>query len=303
MTARPTSPPPRRRHPFSEAAFPALFLYPGLLFLAALSIYPTVYALVVSFQSYYLPRPDQTRWVGLGNYAALFDDPQFWNSASVTVRYVVIGVALQMVLGFAIALLLHSKLYWSGLWRTAVLIPMILAPVVVGTIGKNMFNAEYGVVAYLLKQVGIQSRYLGGHESALWTVLAVEVWQWTPFVALICLAALATLPTEVFEAASVDGANAWQTLLHVTLPLMRPYLAIAFVLKFIIAYKVFDPLFIMTAGGPGVTTQVLSLRVYETAFRHFQIGEGTALAFLVLLVGFGIGQFFVRRVLASEAQP
>jgi multiple sugar transport system permease protein len=241
------------------------------------------------------------RWVGLANYAALLTDPLFWNSVWITVRYLAVGVLGEMVLGFAIALLLNSKLHLNSIVRTTVLIPMILAPVVVGSIWKYMFEPSVGIIPLGLKALGVQSRYLGGFESALWTVSVVEIWQWTPFITLICLAGLATLPQEVFEAAAVDGASGWRSLQHITLPLMRPFLATAFVLRFITAYKVFDPIYIMTSGGPGLATQVLSMRVYETAFSHFQIGQGTALALLVLLVGFGIGQFFVRRVLAAES--
>jgi multiple sugar transport system permease protein len=306
----------------SDERLPKLFLLPGLLLLAALIIYPTIFTIRVTFLNYELAHPSAAKFVGLANYLSILGTPKewfeaivgvvrsgqwawpgdagFWNSVWVTLRLLVISVGLEMILGFLIALLLNQNLKGNVILRTAVIIPMIIAPVVVGVMWKFMFSSSFGVLYHLMQVVGLTPiDFLGDPHWALWSIIVMDVWEWTPFVALICLAGLSALPVEPFEAAAVDGAKPWQVMRMVTLPLMRSYLSIAFILRFIAAYKTFDPIYIMTYGGPGNATQVLSMRVYDVAFQHFHVGRGAALAFIILVVAIIFLQNFIGRVMMA----
>lgn len=290
----------QRRSLISERMVPWLFLAPGLLAILTLALYPFLYALSTSLHSYYLANPAGSRWVGLDNFSAFFRDNNFWDNVSTTIRYVVVAVGIEVPLGFAIALLLHTQTRFKLLWRAALIIPVTLAPVVVGALWKFMYNNQFGIITYLTGLVGFESLFLGGPNSALWSIIVPEIWQWTPFVTLICLAGLATLPDEPYEAAAVDGASAWQILRYITLPLMKPFLTIALVLRLITAYKVFDPIYLMTGGGPGISTQVLSIRVYELGFATLQMGRASALALLLFIVATLLTKFVVLRLLESR---
>lgn len=290
----------QRRSLIPERMVPWLLLAPGLLAILALALYPFLYALSTSLYSYYLPNPAASRWVGFDNFTAFFYDNNFWDNVAVTIRYVAVAVGIEVPLGFAIALLLNTQTRFTIIWRTALIIPVTLAPIVVGALWKFMYNNQFGIITYLTGLLGMHSLFLGGPDSALWSVIVPEIWQWTPFVTLICLAGLATLPDEPFEAAAVDGASAWQILRYITLPLMKPFLTIAFVLRLITAYKVFDPIYIMTGGGPGISTQLLSIRVYELGFATLQIGRASALALLLFIVATLITKFVVLRLLESR---
>jgi len=265
--------------------------------MGVLALYPTLYALYTSLQRFYLADPTRRRWVGLDNYIALGQDDRFWNSVVVTVEYLVTAVAIEVVLGFAIALLLHTPRRFTVVLRTIMLVPMILAPIVVGSMWKFMYNNQFGIITYLAGQLGFHSLFLSDPASALWSIVAADIWQWTPFVTLICLAGLATLPVEAFKAAAVDGASSWRMFWHITLPLTRPFLAIATVLRFITAYKVFDSIYIMTSGGPGGSTTVLSMLLYETAFTNLQIGDASALGVLIVIVATLATKVFTQRFL------
>jgi multiple sugar transport system permease protein len=280
---------------------PAVFLYPGLAVILLIGLLPFVYAVGVSFQYYYLGTPGTAHWVGLANFATLFQDEDLWNSVVVTARYIAVSVSVETIIGFGIALLLHARLRFNGFIRTTILIPMILAPVVAGSMWKFMLNSQSGVLPFLFGLIGFHSQYLGGPDSALWWVTLADLWQWTPFVVLVTLAGLSTLPVEPFEAAAVDGASRWQVFRHITLPLMRPYLLIAVTLRFIAAYKSFDAVFIMTGGGPGALTQVLGLRLYQTAFVALQIGEASALALLINVVAILVTRLVLIRLLRPRA--
>ncbi len=286
----------------SDAAMPSLFLYPGLLLLISLTLFPFLYVVYISFTNHYLPTPHLEKWVGLRNYTNTFADPNFLNSVLVTTRYIVVAVGLELVFGFLLALLLHSNIRFRSFWRGVLLIPIVLTPIVAGAVWKLMYNAEFGIIPYVLGLVGLPTLSLAQPSTALWAVLVAEVWQATPFVTLIILAGLTTLPVEVYEAASVDGASPLQTVLYITLPLLKPFLVIALVLRFIATFRTFDLIYIMTNGGPGVSTQDLALRVYEIGFNNMEVGKAAALAVMFLIVAIIVTRFFILKPLTEE-QP
>jgi multiple sugar transport system permease protein len=263
-----------------------LLLLPTVIVLFVLTIYPTIYSFTLSLNEWNMSNRNAVwEFVGFGNYAKILQDARFWNSAQVTATYMVVTIGSQLVLGMGIALLLQRQVLAAGLVRTALLLPMMTTPVVVGLIWRFMFNPTQGIVNYLLSLVGIAGpNWLGGLQTGLLSVMIADIWEWTPFMVLILLAALQTLPQEPYEAAAIDGANAWQAFLHITIPLLRPTIVVAVLLRAIDSFKTFDLVYVMTNGGPGTSTETLSFYTYKWGFKFFQMGYASALSFVMLIM-------------------
>jgi multiple sugar transport system permease protein len=265
-----------------------LLLAPSLALLALVAIGPFVYAVVLSFTDlhYGLPGRDGN-FVGLDNYRRMAGDGLFLDSAITTLKFTAAAVSIEFVLGFAVALLFYSHLMHRRFALTMVLIPMMLAPVAVGLLWKLMLQGDYGMVAYYLRKLGVlddQSAALGDPDLALATIVLIDVWQWTPFVVLTMLAGLLSLPREPFEAAIMDGAGRVRIFLDVTVPLLRPIIGLVLLLRGIDAFKEFDKVFILTGGGPGTATELLSIYIHRVAFRDWDLGYAAVCGFMVYLV-------------------
>ncbi len=267
----------------------AAFLLPATLLLLVILVGPFVYTIVLGFTdlSYSTPGHDGN-FVGLANYRRLFtDDPVFWHSAATTLRFVVASVSVEMLLGFGLALALSTQLARRRLVMPLLLVPMMLAPVAVGLLWKLVLQGEFGMVIYYLRKLGLiaeDTSLLGDPKLSLLTMILVDIWQWTPFVTLVSLAGLLGLPRAPFEAAVMDGASRTRVLFDITLPLMRPLLAMVLLLRTIDAFKEFDKVFVMTGGGPGTSTELLSIYVYRVSFRSWDLGYGSVCAFMIYLV-------------------
>lgn len=263
-----------------------LLLLPTVIVLFLLTIYPTIYSFTLSLNEWNMSNRNAVwEFVGLGNYAKILQDARFWNAAQVTGTYMFGTIATQLVLGLGIALLLQRQVLAAGLVRTALLLPMMTTPVVVGLIWRFMFNPTQGVVNYLLGLLGIPGpNWLGSLQTGLLSVMIADIWEWTPFMVLILLAALQTLPQEPYEAAAIDGASAWQAFLHITIPLLRPTIVVAVLLRAIDSFKTFDLVYVMTNGGPGTSTETLSFYTYKWGFKFFQMGYASALSFVMLIM-------------------
>jgi multiple sugar transport system permease protein len=273
------------------------FLSPAVATLLLLSIFPFVYSLWLSFHQWNLSdRAAAWSFVGLGNYARiLLSDPYFWPAARVTVAFLLVTIALEFLLGLGIAVLVSQESRALGAIQTIVVLPMMITPVVVGLIWRFMYNPDRGVINELLGIVGIQGpAWLGDAATGFWAVVVADVWEWTPFMALILLAAMQSLPREPLEAAVVDGASRWQAFRSIVLPLLRPAIAVALLLRGIDAFKTFDLIYVMTQGGPGTSTQVLSLYTYKWGFKFFEMGYAAALAYVMLLAVDVAATFGVR---------
>jgi multiple sugar transport system permease protein len=273
---------------FVDRGVGGAFLVPSLALLALVAIGPFVYSTMLGFTdlSYALPDRDGN-FVGLDNYRRLLaDDPFVWQSAITTLKFVVAAVTVEFVLGFGLALLLF-RLVHRRVALTLLLIPMMLAPVAVGLLWKLMLQGEFGVLAHALHQLGLvgdRTAVLGAPDLALAAIVAIDVWQWTPFVTLVMLAGLLSLPREPFEAAIMDGARPWRVFRDVTIPLLRPVIAMVLLLRAIDAFKEFDKVFILTGGGPGNATELLSIYIYRVAFRDWDLGYAAVCAFMVYVV-------------------
>jgi multiple sugar transport system permease protein len=284
-----------------------LFLTPSLIFLVVLLLGPFVYMVGVSFTdlSFALPGRDGN-FVGFDNYRRLMqDDPIFWESFRTTMTFVFGVVSIEFVLGFALALLLYHQVQRRRFVLTLLLIPMMLAPVAVGLMWKLMLHGEFGMLTHYLRLAGLlgpQTALLGNHQIVLWTVMLVDVWEWTPFVTLVALAGLLSLPNEPFEAAIMDGARPWQVFRDITLPLMRPIVALVLLLRGIDAFKEFDKVFILTGGGPGNTTELLSIYTWRVNFRNWDLGYGAVCAFMVYLVVLILCAVFYKAIYWTEGR-
>ncbi|MCC7024846.1 MAG: sugar ABC transporter permease [Thermomicrobiales bacterium] len=282
---------PAREPLHSRQAAPRLpaalvLLLPTVVVLLLLTIYPTIYSFSLSLNEWNMSNRLATwNFVGLGNYVAILRDARFWNAAQITGTFILGTVTAQLLLGLGIALLLQRQVVAQGFVRTALLLPMMTTPVVVGLIWRFMYNPTQGILNYLLGSVGLPTpNWLGSLKTGLISVMIADIWEWTPFMILILLAALQTLPQEPFEAAAIDGANAWQAFTHITLPLLRPTIVVAVLLRVIDSFKTFDLVYVLTNGGPGTSTETLSFYTYKWGFKFFQMGYAAALSFVMLIM-------------------
>lgn len=263
-----------------------LFLLgPALVFLLLLSIWPFAYLIYASFTSYQLAIPIPIEWVGIDNFRKMIANPRFWSSLSITAVFALIAVPLQIALGLGVALLLSGVIRGREVYASLFLIPMMVAPIVVGFSWDLFLNPIYGPLNNALKAVGFAPpSWAQSPDWALPTLVVVDTWQWTPFVMIVLLAGLNSIPRRVYEAAKVDGSNSWQTFAHIVLPMLFPYMMVAFVLRFIDSFRVFDIIYILTRGGPGTSTQNLAYYTYDMGFGRFQFAAAGALSIIQLLL-------------------
>lgn len=282
------------RRLLTDSWFP--FLAPTILVFLVITIFPLVYSVTLSLHSWRLGSPQPWSFVGLSNFRQAFTiDPYFWTTARVTAIYISVSVVAQLVIGLGVALLLNRQFFGIGLLRTMFLLPTMMTPVVVGVTWRIMYNPDLGFINQILRFIGQDAvNWLGSASVALWAVIAVEVWQWTPFIALIILAGLRSLPVDPFEAALIDGASAWQMFVHIVLPLIKPFVMVALLVRTMDAFKAYDLVFILTEGGPGLSTEILSFYAYRTGFNFFQMGYASALALVLLFTAVFVCQTIMR---------
>lgn len=262
-------------------------LVPTVAILLALSLFPMFYSIWLSFNEWNLADRTATwHFVGLKNFASIFTtDPFFWPAVRATAIFTSGTVAIQIILGLGIALLFSEEFRGRGLVRTLIVLPLMISPVVAGLIWRFMYNTDRGMVNYLLYLVGLDKvDWLGRQASAMPAVMLADIWQWTPFVALILMAAIQALPNEPFEAALMDGASKWQMFRYLTLPMIRPALMVAVLIRAMDSFKIFDLIYVLTLGGPGVSTQVLGLYTYKWGFKFFQMGYASAMSYLMIFM-------------------
>jgi multiple sugar transport system permease protein len=281
----------------------ALFLAPSVIFLLVTSVYPLLYSLRLSFYSWNMNIPfSKPVYVGLKNYINLVQDPAVLNSVQVTLTYVVVAVIVELLLGMGLALLATSGVRAMGVIRTVLLFPLMMTPVVTGVLWRGLFHSTYGVINHLIGLVGIPPQtWLGSPSQALPAVINVEIWQALPVVTFVLAAGIQSLPVDLYKAAQVDGASRWQTFRLITLPLLRPVIIVVLMLRIMDAFKVFDIVYMLTYGGPGQATEVLSLLIYKTGLRFLQIGQASAMSWLFLIFIFIISFFFIRELQRGEA--
>ncbi|MCG8273650.1 sugar ABC transporter permease [Aquamicrobium sp. NLF2-7] len=259
---------------------------PALTMMLALSVLPIVNLVITSFQDISWADGQATRsFAGLAHYKALFSDNLFAAGLRNTVIFALAAVAGQMVLAFAMALMVSRIVRGRVLYRAIFILPLLIPGIVIGAIWKLMLNFDFGLVNKLLGLFGFMPHdWLGSPETALFSVIVVDIWHWTPFCFLLFLAGLESLPQDVFEASKMDGASAWQELVHITLPLMVPTIIVTFAFRLIVAFKVFDEVYLLTGGGPGTSTEVLSFTLYQRFFTEDKAGYGSAMSVAIIFI-------------------
>ena len=261
------------------------FLAPACIFLAVTALMPLLYSIYLSFFRFKMNLPKAVPlFIGWDNYARIFSDPMLSTSAWNTLLFAVVSVALELALGIVIAMLISGDGRWSRLAMSLFIVPMIMAPVAAGTLWRMMLDSSTGVVNYFLSIVGIpRISWLANTQTAMLSVIFVNVWQLTPWVTVIVAAGLKALPGDCLQAALVDGASSWQIFRRIVLPLIKPLLAVVIMIRFIDAFKVFDTVYVMTGGGPGTATEMLPNYIYKQGLKYFDAGYAAAMAIMFVL--------------------
>jgi multiple sugar transport system permease protein len=277
---------------------PVFYITPAFLVMGVILLYPLSYSLWLSFHQWTLRTFRQgIPWVGVSNYLNLITSSEFLNSLRVTFTFVVIAVGIEFILGMGLALLLNQELRGKGVIRSIILLPMMCTNVVIGLTWRLLLNYEFGIVNYYISHLGLNRvEWLSSPKMALTSVILVDVWNTTSFVALLLLAGLQSLPDEPFEAARIDGANAAQTFFYLTLPLLRQTILVALLWRLIDTFRIFDVIYLLTAGGPARATETVSIYVYRYGFQSFNLGFASAASYLMILIMLMIAGFLARMI-------
>jgi len=277
------------RRGLSDLSIRNLFIIPTIAFLIVFNIFPLIYSLGYSFTDFSASSNAPAAFVGLQNYRDLLNDDHVWNNFSVTARYVLLSVGGQVLLGFGVAMLLNRRIPFKGLFTTLLLVPMMMSPVVVGLFWELLYSPSWGIINYAL---GLGDfAWLSDTDVALYAIAITDIWMWSPFVMLLCLAGLSAIPQHLYEAAAIDRAGRWFTFTRITLPLVAPLLLIAVIFRTMEAFKTFDLAFIMSSQE---TTELIAIKLYRLAFQEWQTGPSCALAYMVLIMVLAITNIYVK---------
>ena len=264
----------------------ALFLGPAVVVMAAACLYPVLAAFQLGLFDWAMGTPwSEARWVGLANFVSAFAQPRLWSSLATTLLFAFVCVASEMLLGIALALALERPVRGMAVFRTLFILPMMIAPIAVGLTWRYLFDAQFGLVNAVLQLLGLGAKtWLADPTLAFVAIVVADIWQWTPFVFIMMIAALAGLDASVLEASRIDGARWWQQTFLVKLPMVMHVIAITLMMRLIDAFRVLEVIYILTFGGPGDSTEILSLHIYKTAFVGQQLGVAAAISVLLLVV-------------------
>jgi len=289
----------RRITGLSDRAISWLFVGPTMALLLAINIFPLVWTVYLSFTNYFANRPNAPiKYVGIRNYQRILTDADTWTAMQVTAHFVIWTIAIETVLGFALAYFIDKKFRGHGFWTTIILLPMMLSPAVVGNFWKFLYQPQIGLFNLAISSVtgGDPSSFqmIGDIALAPWSMVIVDVWMWTPYVMLICLAGLRSIPDYIYEAAEVDRASKWRQFWSITLPMATPFIMLAVLFRGIENFKMFDMVNLLTSGGPGSTTEVASITLKREAFEAWRTGYSSAFAIILFVTVFGLANIYVK---------
>jgi multiple sugar transport system permease protein len=283
----------------SDRAIAWLFISPTIVLLLAINIFPLFWTIYMSFTNFkanmgWLPY----RRVGTANYTDILTDPDIWAGMQTTAHFVIWSILLEVLLGFGLALLINRRFHGHSFWTTVILLPMMLSPAVVGNFWTFLFQPQIGLFNYVVSFfTGVAPdsfQMIGDVGLAPWTIILVDTWMWTPYVMLICLAGLRSIPGYIYEAAEVDRASGWRQFWSVTLPMVMPFLMLAVLFRAIENFKMFDMVNLLTNGGPGSLTETVSITLKRAAFEKWQTGWSSALAIILFVAVFGAANIYVK---------
>lgn len=294
--------PPRvvkRIRGLSDRAIAWAFITPTMLLLLAINIFPLIWTIQLSFTNYRANRPNaEIENVGIQNYARILTDGDIWIAMQATAHFVFWTIALQMLIGFGLAYLIDRKFRGHAFWTTIILIPMMLSPAVVGNFWRFLYQPQIGLFNYIVSfftgMPPSSFEMLGTVQLAPWAIIVVDTWMWTPYVMLICLAGLRSIPDYIYEAAEVDRASKWRQFWTITVPMAAPFIMLAVLFRGIENFKMFDMVNLLTGGGPGSTTEVASITLKREAFEKWRTGYSSAFAIILFVAVFGLANIYVK---------
>jgi multiple sugar transport system permease protein len=270
-----------------------MLIAPVVAFVLCIAIFPLLFSIYMAF-SRWMPGSGLV-FIGLENFKFIFNDPRFFHAIGLSFGYVAILVASELTIGTCLALLLQKDIRGRNFFRVCYMLPMLISPVAVSYLWKMLLDFNRGPANYFLGWFGIQPiQWLSGSVTSVFSLIIVDIWQWTPFMTLTILAAFEALPEELFEAAVVDGGSAWKIFQKITLPLAMPVIVTVVLLRTIDAFKVFDTVYVLTGGGPGTATELLNFYIYLKGFKSFDLGYGTAMSWLQLIVIIAMFMYVIK---------
>ena len=285
----------------SDRALAWLFVGPTILLLLAFNIFPLFWTIWLSFTNFRANRPGaDVLWVGISNYSRVLNDESIWENMRATAHFLTCSITLQLLIGFGLALMLNRRFRTHSFWSTAILLPMMLAPAVVGTFWKYFFEPQYGIFNYIVNFFGAPLGYsgsftmLGDTKLSPWAIVLVDTWMWTPYVMLLLLAGLRSIPPYLYEAAEIDRASEWTKFWRITLPMVMPFIILAVLFRVIENFKMFDLVDQLTNGGPGSVTELASIKLKREAFEKWRTGYSSALAIILFVSIYGLSLVTVR---------
>ena len=287
----------RRVRGLSDTAIAWLFISPTVLLLLAINIFPLVWTVYLSFTNFRANQPGrEIKWIGTRNYERLLGSEDIWGYLQATAHFVGWTMFIQVVLGFGLALLINRNFKGASFWTTVILIPMMLSPAVVGVFWTYLYQPQTGIFSYIVNLFAAVGPLdmIGSVSLAPWSIVIVDTWMWTPYIMLLCLAGLRSIPDYLYEAAEIDRANAWQKFWYITLPRVMPFLMLAVLFRGIENFKMFDMVVELTSGGPGSTTELASINLKREAFEKWRTGYSSAFAVILFVTVFGLGNIYVK---------
>jgi multiple sugar transport system permease protein len=288
----------RRVRGLSDRSIVWLFIAPTMILLLAINIFPLIWAIRLSFTGFMANLPNPARFIGIDNYTDILTDEDVWGRLQTTAHFVFWTIALEVVAGLGLALLINQKFRGHSFWTTVILLPMMLSPAVVGNFWTLLFQPQIGPFNYFIGfftgAAPSSFTMIGSVDLAPWTIVMVNTWMWTPYVMLICLAGLRSIPDYIYEAAEVDRASTWRQFRSITLPMVTPFLMLAVLFQAIQAFEMFDMVNLLTSGGPGSTTELVSITLKRAAFEKWETGYASALAVILFVTVFGAANVYVK---------
>ena len=289
----------RRVRGLSDRTIAWLFVGPTIVLLLAVNIFPLIWTIRLSFTNFRANRPGkEVEWVGLDNYRKILTDPDTWASMQATAHFLFWTILLQVLIGFTLAWLINRKFRGSDMWTTIIVLPMMLSPAVVGNFWTFLYQPQIGLFNYIVSFFsGVDPssfQMIGSVNLAPWAIVIVDTWMWTPFVMLICLAGLRSIPDYIYEAAEIDRASKWRQFFTITVPMVLPFLMLAVLFRGIENFKMFDLVVQLTGGGPGSTTELTSINLKREAFEKWRTGYASAYAIILFVTVFGLASIYVK---------
>ena len=283
----------------SDRAIAWIFITPTIIILLAVNIFPLIWTIWLSFTNYKANRPNaDVKWIGLRNYERILTDSDIWLTMQATAHFLIWTLVLQVLIGFALAWLINQKFKGNDLWTTIIVLPMMLSPAVVGNFWTFLYQLQIGlfnyVFAFLTQSDPTSFSMIGDVALAPWSIVIVDTWMWTPFVMLICLAGLRSIPDYIYEAAECDRASKWRQFWTITVPMVLPFLMLAVLFRGIENFKMFDLVVQLTGGGPGSTTELTSINLKREAFEKWRTGYSSAYAIILFVTVFGLASIYVK---------